>query len=202
MDECIRRGAEAQEKGVEYMTLGILGTDRDARTGPSFIPSGSKSVFDTMEPLLNKVACEVDHHACVGYVGSGMIAVLAKQAIDALENGEWQLVAEMFDVMRLARMSNQEMASSFSQWATSDETPLFETVSVILEKKDTDVDGCKPSDNFLIDRIADVPPSMKLPADWSSLSPSVEESVSIPASAVDLRFVAYDKETRVKRFVE
>ena len=54
------------------MTMAIMGTDSDMHTGPAFLASGSKAVYDLVEPMLNKVAAEANHHACAGYIGKVM----------------------------------------------------------------------------------------------------------------------------------
>ena len=199
VDECVRRSAEAQEKGLEFLSLAILGTDSDARQGPALLCSGSKSTYDAIEPLLNKVACEVDHRPCLAYVGTAATAVYAKHAIAALETAELQLLAEMVDVMKQGKMNLTEIASILGDWDKQDGSFLLQSLTAVLKKKDCDVEGCKPSDNSLVDRISDFPPNPKNTADLTSLAAEIHASMSIPAGAWEARNASTEKDVRVKR---
>lgn len=199
VDECLRRSSEAQEKGLEFLSLAILGTDADARQGPALLSSGTKSTYDLLEPLLNKVACEVDHRPCIAYVGTACTAVYAKHAVGALENAELQLLAELFDVMKQGKMNLTEIGAIFADWDKADGSFLLRSLTTVLQKKDCDVEGCKPTDNMLVDRINDFPPSAKSPADLTVLAADIQASMSVPAGAWDARFAACEKDVRVKR---
>ena len=199
VDECVRRSAEAQEKGLEFLSLAILGTDSDARQGPALLCSGSKSTYDAIEPLLNKVACEVDHRPCLAYVGPAATAVYAKHALAALETAELQLLAEMVDLMKQGKMNLTEIGSILGDWDNQDGSFLLQSLTAVLKKKDCDVEGCKPSDNSLVDRISDFPPNPKNTADLTSLAAEIHASMSIPAGAWEARNASSEKEVRVKR---
>ncbi|CBK22995.2 uncharacterized protein [Blastocystis hominis] len=198
VDECLRRSAEAQEKGVELLSLAILGTDSDARQGPALLCSGSKSLYDAIEPLLNKVACEVDHRPCLAHVGTAAAAVAAKHAVAALETAELQLLAEMVDVMKQGKLNLTEIASILGDWDKQDGSFLLQSLTAVLKKKDCDVEGCKPSDNSLVDRISDFPPNPKNTADLTALAADIQASMSIPAGAWEARNASSERETRVK----
>ena len=101
--------------------------------------------------------------------------------------------------MRHARLSNQEMAGTFAEWnKTEQESYLLDITSTILLKKDSDVDGCKPSDAFLVDRIQDQAPAKRSGVD--TLAESVVErcDVSIVADAIYARYASIDKDARRK----
>lgn len=142
--------------------MGIEGCDRDVRSGPAFLPSGPQEAYDAVKPLLDKAAAEVDHHACVGYIGDGALGALAKMVVHGLVTGEAQLLAEAYDLMRQARMSNSEMSDIFTEWNQSElASALLAASAVVAGKKDCDVAGCKPSDAFLVERIFDQPPKLE-----------------------------------------
>ena len=199
VEECTRRSTEVQEKGIQYVTMVITGTDEDARKGPSFLPSGPKIAYDEIEPILNKVAAEVENHACVGYLGEGVAAVYVKMIVDAIEMGECQLLAEVYDMWRQARLSNTEMADTFTEWNKTEESNyLLSISSTILAKKDCDVEGCKPSDYFLIDRIYDQPAKKKVNTPILTESMNGKASVDMMATALYERYEASMKEDRAK----
>lgn len=181
------------------MTMAMMGTDSDVHTGPALLSSGSKSVCDLLEPMLNKVAAEANHHACVGYIGKGSAAVFVKMICDALEIGESQLLAEIYDLMRQMRLSNSEMSDTFADWNKRDQASyLLQITSTIVGKKDTDVEGCKPSDNFLVERIADQGPQKKSGVDVMGESATVHASSSVMDSAIFARYTTCNREQRAK----
>ena len=55
-----RRSAEVAKKGVRYIGMGVSGGEEGARNGPSMMPGGDKAAFDAVEPVLTKVAAQVD----------------------------------------------------------------------------------------------------------------------------------------------
>lgn len=178
--------------------MAIAGSDEDARKGPAFLPSGPKAAYDAIEPILSKIAAEVDGHACMGYLGEGAAAVYVKMIVDALEMSECQLLAEVYDMWRQARLNNTEMADAFADWNKTEESYLLSIMSAIVSKKDTDVDGCKPSDYFLVDRIWDQPSKKKVSTPVISESVTAGASVELLANAIYERYEASMKEDRVK----
>ena len=199
ISECDRRCKEVEEKGFQYMTMAILGTENDMHTGPAFVASGTKSVYDLVEPMLNKVAAEANHHACAGYIGKGSAAVFVKSLCDALEIGESQLLAETYDLMRQMRLSNNEMGDTYAEWNKRDQASyLLQITSTIVSKKDTDVEGGKPSDNFLVERIWDQAPQKKSGVEVMGESATIHSSGSVIDSAIFARYSTCSREQRVK----
>ena len=197
--ECDRRRAELEEKQVQYATMVIAGSDDDARKGPAFLVSGAKETFDAVEPMLSKVAAKVNDRACVGLVGSGSLAAFVKMLVDGLELGECELLAEQYDLQRQMHLNNPEMSETFSTWNEGEQASfLLATTATILAKKDTDVEGCKPSDNFLVDRIVDQAPAKRCAADVPGESVAATTSGSVLSSAMFARFASSSREERSK----
>lgn len=181
------------------MTMAIAGSDEDARKGPAFLPSGPKEVYDLIAPMLDKVAAEYSHHACVGHVGTGSAAVYVRTLCNALEIGECQLIAEQYDLMRQMRLSNSEMSDTFANWNKgTNASYLLQITSTIVNKKDCDVDGCKPSDNFLVERIIDQAPAKKTGVLIGAEGAGVKASASILDSAAFARYASCSREQRQK----
>ena len=197
--ECDRRRTELEEKQIQYVTMAIAGSDDDARKGPAFLVSGAKETFDAIEPTLSKVAAKVNDRPCVGLVGSGSSAAFVKMLVDGLELGECELLAEQYDLQRQMRLNNTEMSETFSAWNQGEQASfLLATTATILAKKDCDVDGCKPSDNFLVDRIVDQAPAKRCSADVPGESVAANTSGSVLSSAMFARFASSSREERSK----
>ena len=197
--ECTRRSEEVKEKGIHYMTMAIAGSDDDIRKGPSFLTSGPKEAYDLLEPILSKVAAQVNDRACVGYLGEGVSGVYVKMVVEALEHGESQFLAEIYDLWRQARFSNKEMSDLFAEWNKSEEENyLLSISSIIVNKKDSDVDGCKPSDYMLIDKIWDQPSKKKVNTPLMSETVTADATIDMIATALFERYEASMKEDRAK----
>ena len=91
------------------------------------------------------------------------------------------------------------MSDTFTEWNKTDESNyLLSISSTILEKKDCDVEGCKPSDYFLIDRIWDQPAKKKVNTSILTESMNGKASVNMMATALYERYEASMKEDRAK----
>lgn len=185
------------------MTMAIAGSDDDARKGPAFLASGPKEAYDALEPILSKVAAQVNDRACVGYMGEGVSAVYVKMVMEAIEHGECQLLAEVYDLWRQARLNNTEMADLFKEWNETEEANFILSItSTIVSKKDADVDGCKPSDYFLVDRIWDQAPKKKVNTPLLAETVAAGASIDMIANALFERYEASAKEDRAKSQID
>lgn len=100
---------------------------------------------------------------------------------------------------RQMHLNNPEMSETFSTWNEGEQASfLLATTAIILAKKDTDVEGCKPSDNFLVDRIVDQAPAKRCAADVPGESVTATTSGSVLSSAMFARFASSSREERSK----
>lgn len=51
--------------------MGVSGGEEGARIGPSLMPGGHLEAFQVVEPILTKIAAQVNGQACVTYIGPG-----------------------------------------------------------------------------------------------------------------------------------
>ena len=65
---------EAEEKGILYMTMGILGSEKEALKGCGLIVSGPREGYDLLEVCLKKIVKEIEYEPCLAYVGSSVSA--------------------------------------------------------------------------------------------------------------------------------
>jgi 6-phosphogluconate dehydrogenase len=66
-----RRGALLEPKKILYMGMGVSGGEEGARHGPSLMPGGPQAGYAILEPILTKIAAQVDDGPCVTYIGPG-----------------------------------------------------------------------------------------------------------------------------------
>jgi 6-phosphogluconate dehydrogenase len=66
----VRRGEALKSKKILYMGMGVSGGEEGARHGPSLMPGGPREAYDRVQPIISKVAAQVDG-PCVTYIGEG-----------------------------------------------------------------------------------------------------------------------------------
>jgi len=67
-----RRSKDVTAKGMLYMGMGVSGGEKGARHGPSLMPGGPKEAYAAVEPILKKIAAQVEGDGpCVAHIGLG-----------------------------------------------------------------------------------------------------------------------------------
>merc|ERR1712010_32938 len=114
-----------------------MGGEEGARNGPSMMPGGNKDVWDRVQPILSKVAAQVDDGPCVTYIGKGGAGNFVKMVHNGIEYGDMQLIAEAYDLLKVVGgFSNDEIAETFQQWNKEElESFLMEISGIILAKR-------------------------------------------------------------------
>ncbi len=147
-----RRVKELESKSFGYIGMGVSGGAKGALEGPSMMPGGTKTSYDAIESLLNKMAAQVEDGPCVTYIGPGGSGHFVKTVHNGIEYGIEQILAEAYDLMkRVCGMSGDEMASVMGYWNKTEELSsyLVEITEACLRVKDPD-DG-----SDLVEKIMD-----------------------------------------------
>ena len=81
------------------------------------MPGGDRDAYDFIEPVVSKVAAQVDDGPCVMYVGPGGAGNFVKMVHNGIEYGDMQLISEAYDVLRtVGGLTNDELADVFVEW--------------------------------------------------------------------------------------
>jgi len=189
-----RRAKEVQAKGINYMGMGVSGWEEGARFGPSLMPGGSKASWEGMQPILSKIAAQVNDGPCVTYIGPGGAGNYVKMIHNGIEYGDMQLIGEAYDVLRtIGGMSNAEISKIFEQWNAAElDSFLIEITSKILATPD-DIAGS----GDLVDKVLDQTGS-KGTGMWT-IQEAARRAVPVPtmAASLDGRYLSSLKEQRV-----
>ncbi|KJE97355.1 6-phosphogluconate dehydrogenase [Capsaspora owczarzaki ATCC 30864] len=188
-----RRAQEVAAKGLLYMGMGVSGGESGARNGPSLMPGGPKAGYDLMEPIITKIAAQVDG-PCVTHIGPGGAGNYVKMIHNGIEYGDMQLIAEAYDILRtVGGFSNAELKALFEEWNRGElESFLIEITAQIFGVKDPHGEG------ELVDKILDKT-GMKGTGKWT-VQTAAEISVPVPtiSAALDSRLISGLKEHRVQ----
>lgn len=190
-----RRVAELAPTGIKFFGMGVSGGEEGALWGPSMMPGGDKETYQHLEPILTKIAANVEGEPCVTYVGHKGAGHFVKMVHNGIEYGDMQLIAETYDMMRHSlKMSPQAIAETFAEWNEGElQSYLIEITSHIANFRD-DLD----TDSVLIDLILDAA-GQKGTGKWTTIA-ALELGVPIPTitAAVDARILSSYKNLRGK----
>jgi 6-phosphogluconate dehydrogenase len=193
-DDTARRTAELENTGLTFIGMGVSGGEEGALNGPSMMPGGTKAAYDNLEPILVKIAAQVDDGPCVAYMGPGGAGHYVKMVHNGIEYGDMQLIAEAYDLLKnVLGLDHKELHQVFSDWNKTAELNSFliEITADIFKYIDKD------TNQPLVELIMDAA-GQKGTGRWTVQS-ALELGVSIPTiiAAVNGRIMSSYKAERV-----
>lgn len=193
-DDTERRTQKLEALGLTYIGMGVSGGEEGALNGPSLMPGGTRSAYEKIEPIVTKIAAQVDNGPCVTYIGPGGSGHYVKMVHNGIEYGDMQLIAEAYDLLKtVGGLSQSELQETFAAWNQTDELNSF-LIEITAEIfKVSDPDTHQP----LVELIEDAA-GQKGTGRWTVMS-ALELGVSIPTiiAAVNARIVSSIKPERV-----
>jgi 6-phosphogluconate dehydrogenase len=188
-----RRQEAAKAKGIYHIGMGVSGGEEGARNGPSLMPGGEAEAYKYLEPIVTKVAAQVDDGPCVFHIGPGGAGNYVKMVHNGIEYGDMQLISEAYDVLKtVGGLTNDELAEAFAAYNKSElDSFLIEITAQIFTKKDDN------GTDFIVDKILDKT-GMKGTGKWT-VQQAAELTVPAPTieAALDGRFLSGLKDERV-----
>jgi 6-phosphogluconate dehydrogenase len=135
-----RREKELRERGLNFVGAGISGGEDGALNGPSIMPGGSKEAYETLGPILETIAAQVDGDPCVTHVGTDGAGHFVKMIHNGIEYADMQLIGESYDLLRRVGGHDVEaIADVFAAWNEGDlQSYLIEITGEVLRQKDAD----------------------------------------------------------------
>lgn len=193
-DDTARRTRELEPSGFRFIGMGVSGGEEGALNGPSLMPGGTKSSYEYLEPILTKIAAQVDDGPCVTYIGPAGAGHYVKMVHNGIEYGDMQLIAEAYDLLKNALgLDANQLHEVFAEWNTTDElnSYLIEITADIFSYRDPD------TRQPLVDVILDAA-GQKGTGRWTVQS-ALELGICIPTmtAAVNARIMSAFKKERV-----
>ncbi|NER45782.1 MAG: decarboxylating NADP(+)-dependent phosphogluconate dehydrogenase [Symploca sp. SIO1A3] len=189
-----RRTKDLEATGLGFVGMGVSGGEEGALNGPSLMPGGTDTAYQELEPILTKIAAQVDDGPCVTYIGPGGAGHYVKMVHNGIEYGDMQLIAEAYDILKNGLgLDHKQLHEVFAEWNTTDELNSFliEITADIFKYVDQD------SNLPLVDLILDSA-GQKGTGRWTVVS-SLELGVPIPTmyAAVNARVISSYKDERI-----
>ncbi|TLQ42418.1 NADP-dependent phosphogluconate dehydrogenase [Streptomyces marianii] len=148
-----RRERELRERGIHFVGVGVSGGEEGALHGPSIMPGGSPESYDTLGPMLERIAAKApDGTPCTTHIGPDGAGHFVKMVHNGIEYADMQLIAEAYHLLRsVAGYSPEKIAETFREWNTGRlDSYLIEITAEVLAHTDP-VTG-KPFVDVVADR--------------------------------------------------
>ena len=189
-----RRTKDLEGLGFTFIGMGVSGGEEGALNGPSMMPGGTETAYRNLEPILTKIAAQVDDGPCVTYIGKGGAGHYVKMVHNGIEYGDMQLIAEAYDLLKnVAGLDSKQLHEVFTEWNKTEELNSFliEITADIFKYIDPETN--EPLVELILDAAA-----QKGTGRWTVQS-ALELGVSIPTiiAAVNGRIMSSIKTERV-----
>jgi len=189
-----RRQAALAERGLRYVGMGVSGGEEGALNGPSLMPGGEKESYEILQPMLSKIAAQVDSGPCVTHLGPGGAGHFVKMVHNGIEYGLMQLIAESYDLLRYGYgLSSADLRRVFSEWNAGElDSFLMEVAARVVDFPDDQGTGL-PLAEMILDRAG-----QKGTGKWTVIT-ALELGVPVPviSAGVNARLISAIKEERV-----
>lgn len=193
-DDTERRTKELEAVNLGFVGMGVSGGEDGALWGPSLMPGGTPAAYKELEPILTKIAAQVDDGPCVTFIGPGGAGHYVKMVHNGIEYGDMELIAEAYDLLKnVVGLNHNELHEVFAEWNTTDELNSFLIEITANIFKQIDPETNQP----LVDLIVDAA-GQKGTGRWTVMS-ALELGVSIPTiiAAVNARIMSGYKDERL-----
>jgi 6-phosphogluconate dehydrogenase len=119
--DTIRREAQLREHRVHFVGCGVSGGEEGALNGPSIMPGGSPASYQTLGPMFESIAAQVDGTPCCVHVGPDGAGHFVKMVHNGIEYADMQLIAEAYDLLRTGlALEPAEIGQIFRAWNEGD----------------------------------------------------------------------------------
>lgn len=149
--DTIRREKEISARGLHFVGAGISGGEEGALNGPSIMPGGPAKSYESLGPLLESIAANVDGTPCVTHIGPDGAGHFVKMVHNGIEYADMQVIGEAYHLLRhAAGMQPAEIAEVFKEWNAGDlDSYLIEITAEVLSQVDAETG--KPLIDVIVD---------------------------------------------------
>ncbi|WP_432221448.1 NADP-dependent phosphogluconate dehydrogenase [Flavobacterium sp. TMP13] len=112
-----RRYKDLEQKGFHFIGMGVSGGEEGARKGPSMMPGGDKKAYETIAPILRKIAAHVNAEPTVAFMGLGSAGHFVKMVHNGIEYAMMQLISETYELLKKGlQLHDDEIHNVFKNW--------------------------------------------------------------------------------------
>lgn len=190
-EDTARRCRLCENRGRNFVGIGVSGGEQGALNGPSMMAGGSREGFEQCREILEKIAAASESVSCCAYIGPEGAGHYVKMVHNGIEYAMLQVIAEIYYFIRYGlKYTAEETVTMFESFKGAGADSYLIDISVqVLKKKDQDG---RP----LVEKILDVA-GQKGTGRWT-LEEGVRRAVYIPTiyEAVSARSFSGQQEQR------
>lgn len=190
--DTVRRTTYLEEKGINFLGVGVSGGEEGARFGPAMMPGGSTGAYEYVKEIFEKISAKASGEACCKYISKDGSGHYVKMVHNGIEYADMQLISEAYMILKhIGKLSNEEIQNVFETWNKGElESYLIEITSNIFKVEE--------NGEYLVDKILDKA-SQKGTGKWTNLEAiELGVDISVISSALNARFMSNLKDERVK----
>ena len=133
-----RRFEALRERRLRFIGMGVSGGEEGALEGPSMMPGGERDAYARIEPMVTKMAAQVQGVPCCAYIGPAGAGHYVKMVHNGIEYADMQLIAEAYDLFKTVYgLEAPAIADIFERWKAGDlDSYLIEITAAVLRKRD------------------------------------------------------------------
>ncbi len=134
-----RRFHALAEKRLRFVGMGVSGGEEGALEGPSMMPGGDHQGYARIEPIVTKMAAQVDGAPCCAYIGPEGAGHYVKMVHNGIEYADMQLITEAYDLFKTVYgLDALAIADIFDEWNKGElDSYLIEITAAVLRKRDS-----------------------------------------------------------------
>ncbi|SDR60134.1 6-phosphogluconate dehydrogenase [Rhizobiales bacterium GAS113] len=133
-----RRFHALREKRIRFLGMGISGGEEGALEGPSMMPGGEAEAYAYIEPMVTRMAAQVDGTPCCAFIGPEGSGHYVKMVHNGIEYADMQLITEAYDLFKTVfGLDARAIADIFEEWKAGElDSYLIEITAAVLRKRD------------------------------------------------------------------
>ena len=140
-------GLALEQKKIKFIGMGVSGGEEGARNGPAIMVGYKNKISEDLKNTLSAISAKTDQD-CIGFYKGHGSGHFIKMVHNGIEYAEMQLIAEIYEILRRSKKTNEEIANFFDNLKEENRSSyLIEITSKILRQKKDEVyvlDEIKP----------------------------------------------------------
>ena len=140
-------GLALEKKKIKFIGMGVSGGEEGARNGPAIMVGYKNKISEDLKNTLSSISAKTDQN-CIGFYEGHGSGHFVKMVHNGIEYAEMQLIAEIYEIFRRAKKTNEEIGNFFDNLKEESRSSyLIEITSKILRQKKDEIyilDEIKP----------------------------------------------------------
>ncbi|MEC7926054.1 MAG: NAD(P)-binding domain-containing protein [Actinomycetota bacterium] len=140
-------GRNLDRKKINFIGMGVSGGEEGARYGPAIMVGYKNKIDEKLKNTLSAISAKTDKD-CIGFYKGFGSGHFIKMVHNGIEYAEMQLIAEIYEILRRSKKTNEEIAIFFDSLNKEGRSSyLIEITSKILRQKKDEIyilDQIKP----------------------------------------------------------